>query len=771
MGRRSRAPIQAAAWSVALLVVLVFGACPDPEQELPDPDCSSQDWYPDRDGDGWGWTEGLEQLCDGPAGWTRRDGDCDDTLAAVHPGAEETCNGLDDDCDGDVDEGPAGLVDADSDGVEHCLDCDDDDPLRFPGNAEICNGQDDDCDSIVDEGPWDLVDGDGDGVAFCDDCDDGRPDVSPLAPEVECSGLDEDCDGLVDEGPLGLLDGDGDGVDFCDDCDDADPGLYPGNEEACNGIDDDCDGVPDADELGESDNDGDGWLSCADCDDFHAGTHPGATEWCDGLDTDCDGLADADPAGEVDADGDGELSCYDCDDADPSSYWNAPELCDGLDNDCFGDIDEDFDADWDGWYTAAEPDCVATWGLVDCADWDFWVNPGASEACDGVDDDCSGAADEPWDIDGDGWVADDPACVLVGPPFDCDDGDPAIHPEAVEVCNGLDDDCDGDIDDDGPDEDGDGWPGPAACPDGGDVDCDDADPAIHPDAVEVCNGLDDDCDGLADEGLADGVDADGDGSPACLDCDDADPDRFPGNVEVCDDGIDQDCSGQADLGAGALYLTPGNRLDVAGSLPHDGYGDFSAVAWVRLDSVRQGRIVSQGLFSSTCTSGGNSTFGAGWSLETGCGGEVGVRFLPYDPWPPTPMTIWSVGSTPLSDGDWHHVALTVDRDDVLQLWVDGAVEATESVAVTHEGSVAPSFDAWIGGTGNSESTDWDGGLDDVAVYGRVLTGVEIEDIRCGGPDVDDPDLEAWWPFEVDLDDASGGGHDATPVGAWLLGAR
>ena len=102
----------------------------------------------------------------------------------------------------------------------------------------------------------------------------------------------------------------------------------------------------------------------------------------------------------------------------------------------------------------------------------------------------------------------------------------------TEVCDGVDNDCDGFVDE-GFDGDGDSWTTCAG-------DCDDSDPAIHPDAVEICNGVDDDCDGVGDSG----ADADGDGFSACDDCDDNDDQIFPGSTAVID-GVDTDCDGVA----------------------------------------------------------------------------------------------------------------------------------------------------------------------------------------------------------------------------------
>ena len=140
--------------------------------------------------------------------------------------------------------------------------------------------------------------------------------------------------------------------------------------------------------------------------------------------------------------------------------------------------------------------------------------------------------------------------------LDCDDNDPNNYPGNTEVCDGGDNDCDGDIDenavdadndgvdscddcddsdgasDEGFDQDNDGW---TTC--GGD--CDDNNPGANPDCPDICNGIDDDCDGSIDEDF----DVDGDGVTTCAgDCDDHDPDTYTGAPELCD-GLDNDCDG------------------------------------------------------------------------------------------------------------------------------------------------------------------------------------------------------------------------------------
>lgn len=153
-------------------------------------------------------------------GYTIADGDCDDGDRSVHPGAEERCNGRDDDCSGapDVEE-----VDEDGDGWRVCAeDCDDTDPVRYPGAIEVCDGLDDDCDGTVE----DDLDEDGDGLTICGgDCIDYDPQIHPDFPERCDDNRDNDCDGTVDQ-----IDADLDGHDACGpapDCDDADPAVFP----------------------------------------------------------------------------------------------------------------------------------------------------------------------------------------------------------------------------------------------------------------------------------------------------------------------------------------------------------------------------------------------------------------------------------------------------------------------------------------------------------------------------------------------------------------
>jgi hypothetical protein len=255
---------------------------------------------------------------------------------------------------------------------------------------------------------------------------------------------------------------------------------------------------------------------------------------------------DAEPRVVPDRDQDGFPADQDCDDDNADAFPGALELCDGADNDCDGTVDVDPldgdpywpDADGDGFGDASATPvlaCAPPEGLVDragdCDDTVFEVYPGRVELCNGIDDDCTGIADdEPetiWypDVDGDGFgdaeaairtCDPDPALIEVG--GDCNDALDTAFPGADERCDGVDNDCDGLVDDEDPDrvdpppwfpdadEDGFGTPTfsveqctpPLGSWAASAEDCDDFAPDVFPGALERCNGRDDDCDGAVD---------------------------------------------------------------------------------------------------------------------------------------------------------------------------------------------------------------------------------------------------------------------------------
>ncbi len=190
------------------------------------------------------------------------------------------------------------------------------------------------------------------------------------------------------------------------------------------------------------------------------------------------------------------------------------------------------DADSDGYGLSSDwvTDCAVPSGYAaldgDCDDDEPAANPGATEVCDGLDNNCVGGVDEGvlvtfyQDGDSDGYGTTDATVEACIPPSgfadndaDCDDANRDINPSATEVCDEADNDCDGSIDEFVTstyytDADGDGF-GDAALPQevctlgpglvSDDTDCDDSDAAVNPGATEVCNGLDDDCDSTTSE--------------------------------------------------------------------------------------------------------------------------------------------------------------------------------------------------------------------------------------------------------------------------------
>ena len=245
---------------------------------------------------------------------------------------------------------------------------------------------------------YDIVEGDtdGDGVwedfctyaAYGDDTDtDGVIDVCDPCPDDLYD--DSDGDGVCDSDDVCIgddLSGDTDADGFCDSDD-----ICPGADD---NIDTDLDTVPDGCDVCEGDDasgdaDADGFCASdvdsveVDCDDSNPDTYPGAAELCDGLDNACTGTLDS---AEVDADADGVFPCDDdCDDDNADTYPGAAELCDGLDNDCDGALTDEVDEDGDGLF-ACEGDCDDTESLV---------SPDEAEVCDdGLDNNCDGEVDE-----------------------------------------------------------------------------------------------------------------------------------------------------------------------------------------------------------------------------------------------------------------------------------------------------------------------------------------------------------------------------------------
>ncbi len=546
------------------LVTLALAGCeppdgggkyvPDRDEDgvLSDVDCDDADgsvgagttFYYDGDRDGYGDDAKGDTFCDQPVGYVTNGGDCDDADGTAFPGNPEVCDGVDNDCDGTVDNGLDTLTwytDADGDGygddttvgtgceapadaVAVGGDCDDTDDAYNPGAEETdCEDPEDyNCDGSVG-----YADADGDGWAACTECDDGAAEVRPDADEV-CNDLDDDCDGLVDdEDPTldpaststGYADFDGDGygdpntpADACDL-----PELYVDNAD--------------------------------DCDDGRADVNPAATEVCNGIDDDCDTLVD---------DGDDSL------DSTTTTTWY---------------VDGDGDGYGDTATTVAACDAPAGTSALDgdCDDGDTAYNPGATESdcADPADYNCDGSVGYA-DDDGDGWAA----CE------DCDDGDAAVNADGVETCDGVDNDCDGTVDEADAtdastwyaDADADGYGDPASASLGcdapagyvaDDTDCDDTDAAVSPSQTELCNGIDDDCDGVIDPAssydaqtwYADG-DTDGYGDATttmvdcttpsgytgdATDCDDTRADVNPAAAEVCDAAYtDENCNGLAD---------------------------------------------------------------------------------------------------------------------------------------------------------------------------------------------------------------------------------
>jgi hypothetical protein len=495
----------------------------------------------------------------------------------------EVCNGKDDDCDGDVDEelGTTTCPIVNSFGTcPGILKCSAGESICTgpQPKAELCDGEDNDCDGDVDEG---FEDTDNDGTADClvnDKDGDGVVDGLDNCPN-QFNPKQDDFD-LDTVGDVCDPDDDNDKVADEDDCLPKDDQSYPGNEEVCDGKDNNCNFIVDE---GFSDSDFDGWKDCIDDDDDNDGTgdgldcaptdsavHPAAPELCDGIDNNCDGDVDK---GFPDTDDDGEADCVDPD-MDGDGIANAADNCPLLANADLQDLDGDglgdvCDGDVDGDLVPNGTDNCETLYNPPQADMD---QDGVGDACDSDDDDdgvpdaednCPTVANpEQTDSDADGLG--DPCDAdgdADGDPdvSDCAPTDPSVHHGAQELCDGIDNNCQLGVDEGFLDSDLDGFKNCTDADDDNDgtpdeADCAPLNPAVHPAAGEGCNGLDDNCNGVVDEDLGQVSCGFGECQQTVDKCQEGvwqvcNP--FVGAMpEICD-GKDNDCDGLVDEDQGS----------------------------------------------------------------------------------------------------------------------------------------------------------------------------------------------------------------------------
>ena len=382
---------------------------------------------------------------------------------------DEVCNGVDDNCDGNIDEGVVGEpCELNNNfgtcpGVFACGGEVDQVCIGTMPAADVCNGLDDDCDGITDKG---FPDFDQDNLADCvdpDDDNDNTPDIDDCAPYdpsiglfagESCDGVDNNCNGLTDE------EGAGGCTDYWQDADVDGYGSDAAGPKCLCG--------PDPSQYYTATQDGD-------CNDLAASAFPGGNEICNGIDDDCDGLLDEDlaiesPCSISNAVGvcQGSIACVQgiiqCIGQTPQ-----PEVCNALDDDCNGQTDDttaDYDNDGDPDCTDPDDDNDNFLDEDDCQPLNENAYPGAQETCDGSDTNCNGVIDDEdatgcvahyQDADGDGYGSDlvAPKC-LCGPDNatyfnttdagDCNDIKNSVNPVADEVCNGIDDNCNASID-------------------------------------------------------------------------------------------------------------------------------------------------------------------------------------------------------------------------------------------------------------------------------------------------------------------------------------
>ncbi|MFH1720082.1 MAG: MopE-related protein [Patescibacteria group bacterium] len=522
----------------------------------------------------------------------------------------ETCDGLDNDCDGETDETfnigqtcDNGLVgECHSVGIYVCDSAGGVTCWYEPKNqgSEICDGLDNDCDGQTDEELGSTTCG----LGICNheipNCLNGTPQFcNPFEgalPGENCfNDLDDNCDGTANEGcactlfeekVCGTDEGEcQSGLQYCKPnpsdptkgiwsvClgDEDNPVVTP-KPELCDGLDNDCNGETDEGfnlgqlcdngELGECYSaginicDGNGSVEC-----FYPPTNP-APELCNGLDDDCDGGTDEDfsnlnqpcsmglgectSLGVYVCKGDGSGTV--CDAVPPAGI---PEVCDALDNDCDGQTDEELGSTTCGLGVCNHTiqNCIG--GVTQTCDP---MEGASSEVCNLIDDDCNGQTDEDLPSLTCGLGECDhttPSCVA-GVPQTCD----PMEGSTSELCNGLDDDCDGGTDEDFSNLNQPCSTGLGECTslgvyvckgDGSGTVCDAVPPAGVP---ETCDGKDNDCDGQTDEELGSttcGLGACNHTTQNCVGGVTQTCDPLEGaSSEVCGDAVDNDCDGTTD---------------------------------------------------------------------------------------------------------------------------------------------------------------------------------------------------------------------------------